>query len=120
MKTTADETTDVRAFWAWCGGQGPLVLHIQLDVGSSSKNGVCPKAESRYWACPGGAGQSINNKKVKSKAPPPKSSGVGCTGSSWVGGELGLWPFCFFTLCSLCSLYFLSSEGFVCLILFSP
>lgn len=89
MKSTAEETTDVRAFWTWCGGQEPLVLHIQLDGGSSSKNGICPKVGSR---------QKKKKKKLKPPPPPPpKCSGVGGTSSSWVGGELALWPFCFFT-----------------------
>lgn len=30
---SAGETTDVRAFWVWRGGQKPQLLHIWLDLG---------------------------------------------------------------------------------------
>lgn len=101
MKTIAVETTDVRAFWSWCGGQEPLVLHIQLYRGSSSKNGVCPNLypnpSTEHVLGELSRVLTTTTTTKKSKPPPPKCSGVGGTGSSCVGGKLALWPFCFFT-----------------------
>lgn len=79
---SAGETTDVRVFWAWCGGQDPEVLYIQLDVGSSSKNGM--------FALKLGVGPEhvlgelgrVLKKNNKLKPPPPKCSGVGGSDSS--------------------------------------